>query len=210
MDELTEKKKDAVWIAHSLFNRGKTSGTSANISFLHEGNVYISASGSCFGTLKAEDLVLAPLEGTGEFSEKRPSKELRLHQILYHLNPEMRAVIHTHGPYAVLWSCLSHHDPENVMPVYTPYLEMKLGRIPIVPYAPPGSEELFRNMEQTAQGARGVLLKNHGAVVAGRNLMNAFECLEELEQSAFTAWMLYGRQADRLEELIEGGQNEKI
>ena len=52
MDEILKKKlEDAVWVAHSLFERGKTSGSSANMSFLHNGNVYITASGTCFGTL---------------------------------------------------------------------------------------------------------------------------------------------------------------
>ena len=38
MDEILKKKlEDAVWVAHSLFERGKTSGSSANMSFLHDG-----------------------------------------------------------------------------------------------------------------------------------------------------------------------------
>ena len=48
MDEILKKKlEDAVWVAHSLFERGKTSGSSANMSFLHNGNVYITAYGPC-------------------------------------------------------------------------------------------------------------------------------------------------------------------
>lgn len=35
--ELEQKLKDAVWAAHSLFERGKTSGSSANMSFYHDG-----------------------------------------------------------------------------------------------------------------------------------------------------------------------------
>ena len=34
---LEEKTETAVWIAKSLFDRGKTSGSSANLSFLHRG-----------------------------------------------------------------------------------------------------------------------------------------------------------------------------
>lgn len=202
MDELTNKKNMALWVAHSLFDRGKTSGTSANISFLHQGKIYISASGSCFGTLKEDDLIPVPCDEESKLSGRKPSKELRLHQILYQKNPGAGAVIHTHGPYAVLWSCLPHDNTENVLPAYTPYLQMKLGRVPLVPYGPPGSEELFQNMEQVAAGEKGFLLKNHGAIVSGTNLLQAFECLEELEQSAFTAWMLYEKRADRLETLI--------
>ena len=42
--ELEQKLKDAVWAAHSLFERGKTSGSSANMSFYHDGKIYVSAS----------------------------------------------------------------------------------------------------------------------------------------------------------------------
>ena len=35
--ELKQKLEDAVWAAHSLFERGKTSGSSANMSFAHDG-----------------------------------------------------------------------------------------------------------------------------------------------------------------------------
>ena len=45
----------AIWVANSLFNRGKVSGSSANLSFLYEDCIYITGSGTCFGTLKKED-----------------------------------------------------------------------------------------------------------------------------------------------------------
>lgn len=59
--DLNEKKAAAIWAAKSLFERGKTSGSSANISFLHEGAIYISASGTCFGTLGPDDFASASM-----------------------------------------------------------------------------------------------------------------------------------------------------
>ena len=44
--------KTAVWIAHSLFERGKATGSSANMSFKEKDHIYITGSGTCFGTLK--------------------------------------------------------------------------------------------------------------------------------------------------------------
>lgn len=88
---LNEKLYQAVWIAHSLFERGKTSGTTANISFLDDGVVWISRSGSCFGMLQAEDFVPVSLSGghTGSGNNK-PSKELPLHLALYSSCDERR------------------------------------------------------------------------------------------------------------------------
>jgi len=176
-------------VAHSLFNRGKTSGTTANISFLHDNTIYISCSGSCFGTLTGDDLVPVSLYGetASENTTTKPSKELPLHRALYQRHGDVKAVIHTHSPYATLWSCLSHPGSRNVMPKYTPYLRMQLGNVVGVPYAAPGSEELFALFNQCVGEERGYLLMNHGPVVGGETMMKAFAAIEELEQSAWIA-----------------------
>lgn len=185
-----EKSEAAVWIAHTLFARGKTSGTTANISFLHEEAVYISRSGSCFGTLGAADLVRVNPDGGFDGAAGRPSKEYALHRMLYENCPGVEAVVHIHSPYAVLWSCIEHGDPQDVFPRITPYLEMKLGHVAEVPYAPPGSKELFAAFSASLGPERGYLLSHHGPIVGGTSLMNAFEAIEELEQTAFTCWEL--------------------
>ena len=105
MDNVLEKKlHDAVWAAHSLFERGKTSGSSANMSFIHDGSIYITASGSCFGTLTNDDFAVVSFAGES-INGKKASKELTLHKYYYEHNDAVKAVIHTHGPYSTLFSC---------------------------------------------------------------------------------------------------------
>lgn len=191
MDTALEKKlKDAVWTAHSLFERGKTSGSSANMSFRHNSQIYISASGSCFGTMKEEDFAVISMDGA-LLSEKKPSKELPLHLALYEKSPDIGAVIHTHSTYSVLWSFVPADTEQDCIPSHTPYLKMKLGTVGLVPYEKPGSEALFSAFRERAAASDGYLLKNHGPVVPGKNIMDAFYCLEELEESARIAWELY-------------------
>ena len=67
---------------------------------------------------------------------------------------------------------------------------MKLGSVGLVPYEPPGSPALFRAFEQRLERSDGWSLRRHGAVVSGRDVMDAFFCLEELEESAHVAWEL--------------------
>lgn len=190
MDEVLQKKlNDAVWAAHSLFERGKTSGSSANMSFLHEGKMYISASGSCFGTLTADDFAVVTMDGTS-LNGKKASKEFILHKYYYEKDPAIQAVIHTHGPYATLWSCRSFDTDEDVIPHYTPYLEMKVGKIGLVPYAKPGSAELFEAFKKNLEKGQAYLLKNHGGIVGGKTVLDAFYGIEELEESARVACMI--------------------
>lgn len=191
-DPILERKfADAIRAAKSLFDRGKTSGSSANLSFLHEGNVYITASGSCFGFLTREDFAVVAPDGTG-LNGKKPSKELPLHLGYYEKDPNIQAVIHTHGPYAVLWSCRRFDGGGDVIPRYTPYLEMKVGKIGLIPYHPPGSQALFDAFRERRASGDAFLLKNHGAIVGGKTVTDAFCGIEELEESARIACMIEG------------------
>ena len=187
---LGEKLDAAVWAANALFDRGKTSGTTANLSFLYNGAYYVSRSGSCFGTLTRTDLVRVEADGSWDEAVGNPSKEFALHKMLYENDAEIQAVIHVHSPYAVLWSCIPHEDPRDVFPHITPYLDMKLGKIAETPYAPPGSRELFDAFRESLGPERGYLLCNHGPIVGGTSIINAFEAIEELEQTAFVCWEL--------------------
>lgn len=189
--ELERRIADACWIGKSLFERNKTAGSSANMSFLYDGKVYITAGGGCFGRLTKDSFAVTDLDGT-VLNEKKPSKELPLHLAMYHkANGAIQAVIHVHSFYATLWSCLSHEGKkDDVIPAYTPYLGMKLGKIRLVPYAKPGSEELFAAFRARAGSENGYLLAHHGPVVGAGTLLEAFYGLEELEESARIAWEL--------------------
>ncbi len=188
--KLEQKLEQAVWAAHSLFERGKTAGSSANMSFRHEGKIYITASGSCFGTLRAEDFAVVSMDGT-PLGERKPSKEWPLHLALFEKSPEIGAVIHTHSSYSVLWSFVPGLPEQDCIPDHTPYLKMKLGTVGTVPYEKPGSQALFDAFRQRVAQSDGFLLKNHGPVVPGKDVMDAFYCLEELEESARIAWELF-------------------
>ena len=189
--EIEKAMSEALWAAHSVFDRGKTSGSSANMSFMVDGHIYITASGSCFGTLREEDFSLVTLDGS-LLKGAKPSKELPLHLHYYRKSGEIKAVIHTHGPYAALWSCRSDLKEDDAIPSYTPYLRMKLGKVTCVPYAQPGSRELFDAFEKALPLGDAYLLRNHGAIVGGKSIMDAFYCLEELEESARLACLICG------------------
>jgi len=193
MDQiLDEKFNDAIWVAHSLFNRGKASGSIANLSFVHEDKVYITATGTCFGTLKRDDFAVVDMEGN-QYNELKPSKELPLHLSVFKAKPDASTVLHVHSIYSVLWSCLPGLDEVDCIPDHTPYLKMKLGTVGLVPYEKPGSPELFDAFNERVHASDGWLLSHHGPVVPGKSIMEAFFAFEELEESAHIAWELRNR-----------------
>ena len=181
--------QDAVWIAHTLFAKGSASGSSSNISFREGDQIYISGSGTCFGTLKEGQFACLTLDGE-QLNTVKPSKEFPMHQMIYQYRPQIKGVIHTHSFYAALYSCMAFEDPADVIPAYTPYLRMKVGRVGLIPFAEPGSRELFSYMRERLPLSDAYLLKQHGPVVGGRTLLDAFYGIEELEESAKMAWHL--------------------
>lgn len=198
MADLNTKYKEAIWAAKSLFERGRVTGSSGNLSFLHEGNIYISGSGTCFGTLTEKDFSIISIEGE-HISGIQASKELSFHKIYYMKNASVQAVIHTHSFYSTLWSCLEHENVKDVIPAYTPYLKMKLGTVGLIPYAKPGSPLLFNLFSECVDDSDGYILQNHGPVVGDKDIMSAFYCLEELEESARIAWELRKENAHIIE-----------
>lgn len=97
-----DSKKDildkTLWVAHSLFDRNRTTGSCANISFRYENHIFISKSGSSFGRITESDFVETDLGGN-IISGGKPSKELPIHLAFYKKNEQNQSVIHTHGPY---------------------------------------------------------------------------------------------------------------
>lgn len=173
-----------IWVANQLFSRGLVSGSTGNISFREGEIIYISKSGSCFGTLNKDSF--AKISINGEIMKGKPSKEWPMHVKLYQTQPHINGVIHTHSFFSTLFSCIEDLQKRiNELFSYTPYLEMQTKRnIGIVPYAPPGSQKLFDAFKrQVIQNTNVYFLKNHGVVVSSESVMQAFFLLEEIEQT---------------------------
>jgi len=167
----------------SLFERRYTGGGSGNLSARVADGVLVTPTNSCLGRLEAERI--SKLDWSGKIiSGDSPSKEWVLHLAVYRARPDAGAVVHLHSPHAVAVSCLNGLNADNVLPPITPYFVMRIGRLPLVPYYPPGDPELAAAAGRQAARCRGFLLAHHGTVVAGKDLEDAVYNAEELEETA--------------------------
>ncbi len=170
-------------LGRSLFERGYVSGSAGNLSARLPDGFLVTPTNSCLGRL--DPARIAKVDAAGKpLSGDPPSKETFLHLAVYRSRPDENAVVHLHSPHAAAVSCLADVDPADVLPPLTPYYVMRVGRLPLVPYHPPGHLDLARDVGEAAKGARAVLLANHGPVVAGPDLETAVNAAEELEESA--------------------------
>ncbi len=149
-----------------------------------EGRVYIKATGAHAGGFRSSDIVVIDLEGRKLWGEGQPSKEYRFHLGIYKARPELNAVIHGHPPYSTAFALA-----ERVPPLVTGPSKTYLKKIPLVEYAPAGSEELARYVSEAFRDGdvRAVLLKRHGVVCAGRDIYDAVNIAEWLEDNSRAA-----------------------
>jgi ribulose-5-phosphate 4-epimerase/fuculose-1-phosphate aldolase len=83
--------------------------------------------------------------------------------------------------------------------VWTTYQVMRVGKLPLVPYFPPGDRALAEAVRKLTARHHCVLLANHGPVVAGISLEEAVHAVEELEESARLYLLLRDRDYQPLD-----------
>ena len=129
------------------------------------------------------------LEGHGKLSSSWPT-----HRGIYQAFPEVGAVIHAHPLYATVFAA-RHMD----LPVCLDGMK-KYGRIPVLSGSnridgPEFVDEvvavLGQHEETLSKTGFGVLYPEHGALVAGPTLDDAFDLLERMEFNAVA--VLFGR-----------------
>jgi len=105
-DEFPQRTSELIEAGRFLHGRGWVPATSGNFSArLGGGNIAITVSGRHKGHLRPEDIMLVNTSGKA-IDGKTPSAETGLHTALYRRYPDVRAVLHTHSPAAVLTSRL--------------------------------------------------------------------------------------------------------
>ncbi len=185
-------RDELVAAARSLFGRGLTHGSTGNLSRRIGERILVTPTGSSLGTVRADELSVVDLQGR-HLEGGRPSKEAFLHAAMLRARPDATAVVHTHSTHAAAVSCLDGLDPENAIPPLTAYFGMRIGRLPLVPFHPPGDAALEPLAERLAADHHALLLSNHGPVVAGTSLSGAMDAIEELEETARIYLLLRGR-----------------
>ena len=200
MDE-NKLREQICLLAASMFERGITHGSTGNISVrLNDDEILVTPSGSSFGRLDPKEIV--KVTKSGEFiGSSTPTKELPLHKAFYETRGmKSGAVVHLHSTHSVALSMLPEINEDNVLPSYTPYSIMLLGKVKLLPFFIPGDPAMGEAIKGLAGKRSAVLLANHGPVVSGKDLESSVNAIEELEATAKLALILKGTNAKALDE----------
>lgn len=186
-------------LGQSLFRRGLTFGTSGNISVRVDDGWLMTPTNVSLDDLDPARLSRLDSAGLPSGGDP-PTKESFLHRVMYEERPDAAAVVHLHSTHSVAVSCLADIDSADVLPPITAYYVMRVGRLPLVPYFPPGDVGLAEAVRPLAGRHHAVLLANHGPVVAGTSLSAAAAAIEELEETAKLHLLLQGHRVRHLDQ----------
>ncbi len=192
-----------------LSQKGYIAGSAGNLSVKAEdGHIICTPTNSNLAALKQKEVsLLAP---SGELIEGHPpTKEVSFHKAIYAKYKKAGAVIHLHSTYLTALSCLNNLDKNNVIKAFTPYVVMRLGQVPLIPYFKPGSTQIAEAIEGLSDNISGFLMANHGVTVFGKNMKEACHKFEELEETAKLYFLLKGHDIryltdSEIEELTGG------
>lgn len=172
-------------IIDRIYRSGMTTTSGGNVSIMDDsGNMWITPSAVDKGSLTIDDIVCVKSDGT-IVGKHKPSSEYRFHKAIYQIRPAMKSVIHAHSPALVSFSIVHQIPDTNIIP----QAKRICGKIGYAPYALPGSEELSEKVAEQFRdnpAQRAIIMENHGVVVCGEDIMDAYQRFETLEFCART------------------------
>ena len=172
-------------IISRIYRGGMTTTSGGNLSIMDDnGDMWITPSGIDKGSLKPSDIMCVKADGT-VIGPHKPSSEYPFHRALYRMRPKMRSVIHAHPAGLVTFSIV-HQIPN---PSILPQVHAVCGPIGFAPYDVPGSEALGEKIAEEFRKHpeyKAVIMENHGVVLAGEDIADAYQRFETLELCART------------------------
>jgi len=157
---------------------GLVTGTFGNVSCRLGDDLLITPSGLPYERMRPGDLVRMDPSGVTLEGLHPPSSEYRLHVAIYARVPGVRAIVHTHSPWAVRFA-----SGASELPCFGHGLR---GPIPVAPFRPPGTQDLADQAAGifASRGVEAVILAKHGVVGVGRDLTGALTICQLVEQEA--------------------------
>jgi L-ribulose-5-phosphate 4-epimerase len=145
---------------------------------------YINSGASVRSTLTVADIVAIDLDGTLVEGSAKPPLEFPLHSEIYRARADVHAILHTHPR----WSTLLTMVGAPYEPVYAQ--GALLGDVPVLdtPLSV-NTSSMGQKVVATLSARSAVLLKSHGAVIVGADMVECFALAAYLEENAQRQYM---------------------
>lgn len=149
--------------------------------------ILIKPSGVSYSDLAAEHFVAIDLNGMVIDGTLKPSTDTDAHLYLYNnLHGDIGGIVHTHSPCATAFAAVGKSIPCAL----TAQADEFGGFIPCSDYARIGTDEIGKQVVETLKTfhakSSAVLLKNHGVITFGKDVMAAVKSAVMVEDCART------------------------
>jgi L-fuculose-phosphate aldolase len=173
-------------ICSLLYDHQLVTASDGNISMrLKDGNILITPSRKNKGLLQPEDMIVTDCMGNVIEGKGKASSEFPMHRAIYQNRPEVNAIVHTHPVYATAFALAGKNIPDN----YLIEARVILGATALAEYGTPGTMEMVDVISPYIRQVNSILLKNHGAITYGTDLIEAYNRMDVLEAVAKTIIM---------------------
>lgn len=186
--------KPMVIAAQRAYTRGLQTGSGGNLSCRFSADsMYVKSSGGSFADCKetGEGFVLTDFDGrvVQENENVKPTREVLLHGALYRALPNINGVMHCHSPWSISWS-----NEYDILPNVTWHSQLKFDcEIPIVDIqaavVPKESLHIVTDLFNQNPQLPAVILRGHGIVAVGNNIIDAEHVAELVEETAQIAFL---------------------
>jgi L-ribulose-5-phosphate 4-epimerase len=177
LEDLRQQLADAL----SMMERAEVIDFNGHMSCRIPGtpHILINSGKSVRSSLRPEDIIAIDLDGKPLEGDVVPPMEFPLHSAIYRRRPDVNAVAHTHP----LWSTLFSSVGKPVLPVTMQAAVM--GPVQTFPKtASINRRDLAEELAAALGPHRVIVLRSHGAVTVGADVVESFVLAIYLEETA--------------------------
>ena len=192
---LNASAKELAYYMRKLYKQKLTTTLGGNLSMrLDDGKIIITPSATDKGRMTGDEIGVMDIDGNIIGPKFKPSIETEMHLNVYRKREDLNAVVHAHPVTACAFAAASAEINCNLI------IESSamLGTINYAGYHPMGSKELAEAVADAVEGSHAIIMRNHGVLTAVRNIVEAFERLEVLENAAQMTLIAEGAFKNRL------------
>lgn len=128
--------------------------------------------------LQPSQMAVVNLEDGEWEGSNKPTSERKMHAVLLNAHADVNATIHTHPFYGCVLAAMGKD-----LPVPEQYRDVLGDTVPCAKAALPGTKKLVKNVTSAIGDSKACFLGNHGVIVMGKDLEDAFKICRALEDA---------------------------
>lgn len=176
-------------IGRRLWTRDYTDGNGGNITVRVGDNLALcTPTLICKGFMKPADMCLVDLDGKQLAGTRVRTSEALTHFGIMKRQPAAKSCVHAHPPHATAFAIANVDIPSCLIPE----AEVFLGKIGVAKYQTPGTPANAAEVGEIGKVHQAVLMQNHGVIVWGKDVEDAYWKMENIDSYCRTIWIAAG------------------